>query len=148
MLDQFRQKLNTIPQNLTLLNAGASQLPFLDRSFDVVLTVHMLHTISNWKIFLNEVDRVLKLRGVYLNAQWITPPARMEFEGYLKTVLSKYEGTKTSKRIGAEIEEINVEEYFCNKGYRSSYLMAKDWTVSNTVEELLSYFKSRAYSLC
>lgn len=148
MLGQFRQKLNPIPQNLTLLNADASKLPFLDQSFDVVLTVHMVHTVSNWKIFLNEIDRVLKLRGFYLNAQWITPPARMEFEGYFKTVLSKHEGTNTSKRTGTEIEEINVEKYFYNKGYRSSYLIAKEWTVINTVEELLGYFKSRAYGLC
>jgi ubiquinone/menaquinone biosynthesis C-methylase UbiE len=148
MLDQFRQKLNTVPQNLTLLHADASKLPFLDRSFDVVLTVHMVHTVSNWKIFLDEIDRVLKSRGFYLNAQWITPPVRMEFEGYFRSILSKYEESKASKRIDAEIEEINVEEYFNNKGYRSSYLIAKEWTVSNTVEELLSYFKSRAYGLC
>jgi ubiquinone/menaquinone biosynthesis C-methylase UbiE len=148
MLDQFRQKFDAIPPNLTLLQADASKLPFTDRKFDVVLTVHMVHTVSSWKIFLNEIDRVLKLRGFYLNAQWITPPARMEFEGYFKTILSKYERSKALKRIDAEIEEINVEEYFNNKGYRSSYLIAKEWIVSNTVEELLGYFKSRAYGLC
>ena len=108
----------------------------------------MVHTVSNWKIFLNEIERVLKPKGFYLNAQWITPPARMEFEDYFKAVLSKYEGTNISKRIDSEHEGINVEEYFYNKGYRSSNLIAKEWTVSNTVEELLSYFKSRAYGLC
>jgi ubiquinone/menaquinone biosynthesis C-methylase UbiE len=148
MLDQIRQKLDTIPKNLTLLHADASQLPFLDQSFDVVLTVHMVHTVSNWKIFLNEISRVLKPSGFYLNAQWITPPARVEFERYFRNILSKYEESQETKRIDVAIEEINVEEYFCNKGYRSNYLMAKEWTVTNTVEELLSYFKSRAYGLC
>ncbi len=74
MLDQLRQKLHTIPQNLKLINADASQLPFTDRSFDVVLTVHMVHGVLNQKMFLDEVDRVLKPQGFYLNAQWITPP--------------------------------------------------------------------------
>jgi len=41
-----------------------------------------------------------------------------------------------------------VEEYFHNRGYRSNYIIAKEWMVSNTVEELLSFFKSRAYGLC
>jgi ubiquinone/menaquinone biosynthesis C-methylase UbiE len=147
MLDQFRQKFHKVPQNLSLLQADASRLPFLDRSFDVVLTVHMVHTVSNWKTFLNEIDRVLKPRGFYLNAQWITPPARLEFERYFRTILSRYERTQVSKPGDKAIQEINVEEYFHNKGYQSTYLVAKEWTVSNTVEELLSFFKSRAYGL-
>lgn len=148
MLNQFSQKLHEIPPNLKLIQADASQLPFSDASFDVVLTVHMVHTVSNWKTFLDEIDRVLKPQGFYLNAQWITPPARMEFERYFRTILSNYEGAQESRRVDGAIEDINVENYFHNKGYRSNYLIAKEWTVSNTVEELLNFFKLRAYGLC
>jgi ubiquinone/menaquinone biosynthesis C-methylase UbiE len=145
MLDRFRQKLHPIPPNLTLLQADASKLPFTDRSFDVVLTVHMVHTVSNLQVFLDEIDRVLKPSGFYLNAQWITPPARMEFEDYFRAILSEYERSPQSKLVDPAID---VAEYFERKGYRSSYLIAKEWTVSNTVDELLSYFRSRAYGLC
>lgn len=148
MLDQLRQKLNPIPQNLTLLQTDASQLPFLDQSFDVVLTVHMIHTVSNWKIFLDEIDRVLKPQGFYLNAQWITPPARMEFEQHFREILSRYEELQVSKQERETISENNVEEYLHSKGYQSNYLVAKKWTVDNTVEELLSFLKARAYGLC
>ena len=148
MLNQFRQKLHEMPQNLKLIQADASQLPFSDARFDVVLTVHMVHTVSNWKTFLDEIDRVLKSQGFYLNAQWLTPPARMEFEQYFRAILSNYEGVQDAKRVDGAIEAINVEDYLQNKGYRSSYLIAKEWTVSDTVEELLSFFKSRAYGLC
>jgi ubiquinone/menaquinone biosynthesis C-methylase UbiE len=153
MLDQFRQKFKTqkfktMPHNLTLLQADASKLPFSNQRFDVVLTVHMVHTVSDWQIFLDEIDRVLKPNGFYLNAQWITPPARMEFEGYFRTIVSKYEGSPASNSRDTTIDKINVEKYFQNKGYLSKYLIAKEWTVSNTVAELLSYFKSRAYGLC
>lgn len=148
MLDQLRQKLLEVPQNLNLIHADASELLFPDQSFDVVLTVHMVHTVSNWKTFLDEIDRVLKIGGFYLNAQWITPPARMEFEQYFRTILSKYEGLREAKPVDRVIEEINIEEYFHSKGYRSTYVVAKEWTVNNTVEELLSFFKSRAYGLC
>lgn len=148
MLDQFRQKLHEVPQNLTLIHADASRLPFPDQSFDVVLTVHMVHTVANWKTFLDEIDRVLKPGGFYLNAQWITPPARLEFEQHFREILSKYEGSQESNSVDQVIEKINVEEYFCGKGYRSTYVVAKQWTVSNTVGELSSFFKSRAYGLC
>lgn len=148
MLDQFRQKLQTIPQNLQLIHADASQLPFTDRSFDVVLTVHMIHGVWNRKMFLDEVDRVLKLQGFYLNAQWITPPARMEFEDYFRDILAKYEVKQAPNSVNKVVEEINIDDYFHNKGYHSNYVIAKEWTVSNTVGELLSFYKSRAYGLC
>ncbi|WP_066382045.1 MULTISPECIES: class I SAM-dependent methyltransferase [unclassified Anabaena] len=148
MLDQLRQKLSEIPQNLNLIHADASQLPFTDNSFDVVLTVHMVHGISNKKIFLDDIARVLKTQGFYLNAQWITPPARMEFERHFRAIVAKYEVEQAPKRVNKVIEEINVEDYFRSKGYQSNYVIAKEWTVSNTVEELLSFFQLRAYGLC
>lgn len=149
MLDQFSQKFPQVPQNLSLIHGDASQLPFPDQSFDVVLTVHMVHTVSNWKIFLDEIDRVLKPGGFYLNAQWITPPARREFEQYFRAILAKYERLQESKSVDKKvIEDINVEEYFNHKGYQSTYAVAKKWAVSNTIEELLSCFKMRAYGLC
>lgn len=148
MLDQFSHKLHENPQNLKLIHADASQLPFTNQSFDVVLTVHMIHTVANWQTFLDEIERVLKPQGFYLNAQWITPPARREFENYFRAILSKYEVEQASKQVNTAIEEINVENYLHSKGYRSNYMIAKEWMVSNTVEELLSFFKSRAYGLC
>jgi SAM-dependent methyltransferase len=148
MLRQFRQKFLKIPNNLTLIHGDASQISFPDNSFDVVLTVHMIHNVSNWRHFLDDIDRVLKSGGFYLNAQWVTPPARMEFESYFRSILSKYEEFQNSKCLDVAIKEINVEEYFSGKGYKSNYLIAKKWTVSNTVEELLGFFKFRAYGLC
>jgi ubiquinone/menaquinone biosynthesis C-methylase UbiE len=148
MLARFEQKLGKIPQNLQLIRGDASRLPFVNRSFDVILTVHMVHTVANWQIFLDEIDRVLKPKGFYLNAQWITPAARMEFEGYFRSILAKYEEVRESKSIDSGIKEIDIDKYVQNKGYRSNYLIAKKWTVSNTVGELLDFFKSRAYGLC
>ncbi len=148
MLDQFRHKLNRFPQNLTLIHADASLLPFTDQSFDVVLTVHMVHTVANWKTFLDEIDRVLKPGGFYLNAQWITPPARREFEGYFRAIATKHQGAQPAKQRDTALQEIDVEDYFVNKGYGSNYSVAKEWTVNNTVGELLSFFRAKSYGLC
>lgn len=149
MLAQFRQKLSTTPANLNLIHADASQLPFPDNSFDVVLTVHMIHTVANWKAFLDEIVRVLKPGGFYLNCQWITPPARREFEGYYRSILSKYENSQQELiSVDTAIEKIDVEDYLNSKEFTSKYFIAKEWKVSNTVEGLLNCFKSRAYGLC
>ncbi|WP_299403006.1 methyltransferase domain-containing protein [Acaryochloris sp. IP29b_bin.148] len=145
MLDQFSRKLEGIPRNLTLIQADASQLSFPDNSFDVVLTVHMVHTVSHWQKFLAEIERVLKPGGFYLNAQWITPPARMEFERHFKAILIQESSPQSPP---AKHPRINVENYFRRQGYRPHYSIAKTWWVSNTVVELLSFLKARAYGLC
>jgi len=149
MLAQFRQKLQKTPPNLKLINGDASKLPFIDNSFDVVLTVHMIHAVSEWKTFLDEIQRVVKPQGFYLNCQWITPPARREFEGYFREILSKYEGYKQeTKPVDTAIQDIDVEGYFQSKRYASNYFIVKEWTVNNTIKKLLGFFKSRAYGLC
>jgi len=145
MLNQCRQKLNGTSENLQLIQADASQLPFSDNSFDVILTVHMLHTVSNWRAFLDDIERVLKPKGFYLNCQWITPPARREFEDFFREILAKYQESKPFSQVK---QEIDVEGYLHQKGYISNYLVAKEWLVSNTVNELISFFQSRAYGLC
>ena len=95
MLEQFRQKLRdsseragpeqvgfdqAAPKNLTLIQGDASELPFADDQFDVVLTVHMIHAVADWQHFLDEIGRVLKPGGVYINAQGRLPPARKAFK--------------------------------------------------------------------
>ncbi len=145
MLNQFQQKLNYPAPNLNLIHDDASKLPFPSDSFDIVLTIHMLHTVADWRAFLDDIDRVLKPGGFYLNCQWITPPARKEFEGYFRKFLAKYTELESFDSV---ISEIDAEGYLNQKGYLSNYLVAKEWTVSNTVEELMNIFKSRAYGLC
>ncbi|WP_009631046.1 hypothetical protein [Synechocystis sp. PCC 7509] len=91
---------------------------------------------------LNDIMRVLKTKGYYLNCQWITPPARLEFEGYFRGILSKY-----ATSLQPSFEQIDVADYL-QKRCESNYYVAKEWTVSNTVRELLSFFRERAYGLC
>ena len=106
MLAQLKQKLQPIPPNLTLIQADASSLPLPDDSFDVVLTVHMIHTVSDWQIFLDEVGRVLKPQGFYLNAQWTTPPARKVFETHFKAILLKYKEIAIPKYLDNLVDAI------------------------------------------
>jgi ubiquinone/menaquinone biosynthesis C-methylase UbiE len=120
MLDRFRQKLGEVPSNLQLIHADASRLLFPDRSFDVGLTVHILHAVADWKVLVNDMMRVLKPNGYYLNCQWITPPARLEFEGYFRGILSKYASSQPS------FEQIDVAGYLQTR-CESNYYVAKEW---------------------
>ena len=47
--------------------ADAAYLPFLDRTFDVAVMVHVLHVIADWKRALLEVQRVAQPGGLLLH---------------------------------------------------------------------------------
>jgi len=66
MMDQFRAKLTPDATNLTLLNGDVTNLPLADQSFDVAITVHLLHLVPEWKQVLREIRRVLKPNGWYV----------------------------------------------------------------------------------
>ena len=54
---------------------------------------------------------------------------------YFKSILSKYKETKVPKILDNLIED--TDHYLHQKGYAVDYLIAQEWTVTNTVEELL-----------
>ena len=56
-------------KNITFLAADATDLPFEDNSFDIILSINVLHHISSWMDALKEIDRVLKKGGFLLLAE-------------------------------------------------------------------------------
>jgi SAM-dependent methyltransferase len=72
MLEKLRAALRTIPgaeQRVMLGEGDITALPFADRSFDVVLTVHVLHLVADCVRALGEGVRVLARPGVALNGR-------------------------------------------------------------------------------
>src|SRR5438270_2060518 len=72
MLDRLRAALPTIAgaeQRVTLVEGDITALPFADRSFDVVLTVHVYHLVSDRARAIAEGVRVLARPGVMLNGR-------------------------------------------------------------------------------
>ncbi len=66
MMDRFRAKVEGCDFRLTLVNGDVTRLPFPDASFDVVLGVHILHLVPEWRVALMEARRVLKPGGFVL----------------------------------------------------------------------------------
>lgn len=72
MLERLRAALREIPgaaEGVTLLEADVTALPFPDHSFDVIITVHVLHLVSDAARAIAEGVRVLARPGVALNGR-------------------------------------------------------------------------------
>lgn len=72
MLERLRAALSEIPgaaERVTLLEADVTALPFPERSFDVVITVHVLHLVADAARAIAEGVRVLARPGVALNGR-------------------------------------------------------------------------------
>jgi ubiquinone/menaquinone biosynthesis C-methylase UbiE len=69
-------------QNIRFLEADVTDLPFEDDSFDVVLSLGVLHHIDDWLGALGEIKRVLRAKGYFLYADLIYPDwvTRMDSE--------------------------------------------------------------------
>jgi ubiquinone/menaquinone biosynthesis C-methylase UbiE len=59
--------------NVHFLEADATNLPFPDNDFDVVLSFGVMHHISNWLDALREIKRVLTPKGYFIYADLIFP---------------------------------------------------------------------------
>lgn len=70
MMDQLALKLADDPSaqayHYQLLRADITDLPFADASFDVAITVHVLHLVDGWQRALQEARRVLRMPGGWL----------------------------------------------------------------------------------
>ncbi len=63
-------KTKYINQNIPFFKANAQKLPFLNRSFNVVLNIESSHNYKKPELFFDEVYRVLKTGGYFLFADY------------------------------------------------------------------------------
>lgn len=63
--DAFPSPLEVIPPNATLFRADGRKLPFPDASFDAVLSVATMEHVQGLDLFISEVARVLRPKGLF-----------------------------------------------------------------------------------
>jgi len=66
MMEVLRKKIAAIFEGVARLKlalADAMALPFADASFDVIIMIHVLHLVSDWRQTLRECRRVLRDGG-------------------------------------------------------------------------------------
>jgi ubiquinone/menaquinone biosynthesis C-methylase UbiE len=59
--------------DIRFLEADATNLPFQDDYFEIVLSFGVMHHISNWLDALREMSRVLKLKGYFIYFDLVFP---------------------------------------------------------------------------
>ncbi len=69
-------------QNIRFREADATQLPFQNSEFDIVLSFGVMHHIPNWRDALGEISRVLKAKGYFIcfdiiQSKWIAKIGRI-----------------------------------------------------------------------
>lgn len=127
MMDRLRAGLQEIPgavERVTLVEGDITALPFPDRNFDAVITVHVFHLVSDRAAAIAESVRVLARPGVALNGYddeeglpeepeaawrsileelgWALPSAQQRGEGRHITV--------QWERLGATVDQVVTAE--------------------------------------
>ena len=129
-----------------IAQADASRLPFPKATFDVVLTVHVMHLIPPWREALREFQRVLKPGGAYLNAKtWA--PAGVSFRDQIRAhwrewlnargVEARHVGLWDHAQFRQEIQAI---------GGHWTEVEAIHYAIPYTVREELNRFSARTSS--
>lgn len=153
MMDELCGKFSKMPKNLTLLQGDASTLPFENNSFDVVLTVHVLHCLQDPLAGLNEIRRVLKQNGVYLSCENLMSSYQKTFENILREILSQYQ-LESSQKYASAIETKpklfgeGMEQLLLDLGATVETVTVARWQQSHTVAELFEIYNSRALGVC
>jgi ubiquinone/menaquinone biosynthesis C-methylase UbiE len=70
---QLAQESSHNVKNIRFLSADATNLPFPDKEFDIVLSFGTTHHISNWLGALSEMGRVLKSEGYFIYYDLVYP---------------------------------------------------------------------------
>ena len=73
-----QENIGDIP-NIHFLGVDATNLPFQDNDFDIVLSFGVMHHISNWLDALGEIRRVLKPKGYFIYYDLIYPELIAKF---------------------------------------------------------------------
>lgn len=151
MMDEFRRKLPEMPTRLTLMAADATALPFCDRSFDVVLAVHVLHLIPDWQQALSELRRVLKPSGLFLYTHGRTgiSPAQVAPEGVIPEIHQQWHRILASynfqlREYGATAKQ--VLQVLQTQGAHLETLTVVQWPIEQSVQQILDRYGSRSYS--
>lgn len=109
-----------------LTQADVSKLPFGEKTFDAVLTCHVMHLVGPWREALLEFRRVLRPNGVYINAhtERVGESVHEQVRSYWRNRVEQYSiksqrpGAKDEKELhealtsmGAEITQVEVVRY-------------------------------------
>ena len=109
MIRRARQRGSGLP-NTTFMEADASNLPFPDETFDLVVDFGIVHHIPNWRDALTEVHRTLKEGGEFLYEELSIETWKKGIGRPLRRVLDHpYDRMFTTNEFVSELKELGFE---------------------------------------
>ncbi len=132
--------------NFNGIIADARNLPFKDNEFDIVLTVHVLHLIKDWKKVIQEAIRCSKTKRfvkVFLDRSIFKTDIMINYWKFINDsgFSTKY---NTEKMLGAQNSE-EIIEYMKLEGFE---YIKKEFTDKTTIkkEDLIEITKRKSFS--
>ncbi|MCK4440216.1 class I SAM-dependent methyltransferase [Candidatus Bathyarchaeota archaeon] len=107
MVTLAQKNIDDIP-DIRFLEADATNLPFQDNDFEIVLSFGVMHHISNWLEALREIDRVLKLNGYFIYFDLVFP----EWLAKIGRLFSHSYGITTTHELHSFFEKNNFSEIY------------------------------------
>lgn len=122
MMSRLRSKY----PSARLAQGDVSRLPFGERTFDAVLTCHVMHLVGPWREALLEYRRVLKPKGAYINARTdrVGESVHEQVRGHWRNLVNRHgiasqrPGAKDEKELhealtsmGADVRQVEVVRY-------------------------------------
>lgn len=144
MMERLRAKL--APETRPLLVQGnVTQLPYQAESFDAILAVHVLDVVSNWRAALDEMLRVLRSGGVFMQStRWSSKGSLNWWMRHKLSDVVAELGAET-KRPGVQDPE-DIDARLQALGATMTEVTAAEWTSrSVSAEMILEQFARRMY---
>ena len=122
----------------SLFFANAFNAPFIDKSFDAAMAVHVLHLTSSWKSILQEITRVAKNILVSSGTEWPnSPDIRIEY-------------LHLRRELDSTFEERGLEngEFTLTKLVKpTETIRATERSESIKMDDVLNYFENRGSAI-
>jgi SAM-dependent methyltransferase len=144
MMGRLRDNFGSETRLPRLVESDAQHLPFPDRHFRALLTVHVLHLMREWQAVIGEMSRVRAPDGVFIGG-WNDHPAESSGE----RINLKFRELAAAHGVPAERQ--GLSEYpdlvrYLPPAVRVSEIVAAEWTIARAPRLALQAVAERHFS--
>jgi ubiquinone/menaquinone biosynthesis C-methylase UbiE len=132
---EYARRTHAPSERLSFGVGDASQMAFDEGTFDLVLSVNVLHHVPEWRGAIAEIARVLRPGGSYLWMDIVFPRCVV---GLFRPVTKNY-GLYTHKEIMAAFEDTGLLPRFKERfawGLSRRMLLEKTVSLANTLDSV------------
>ena len=144
MMDKLREQVGAGDVAPDLILSDATRVPFAGGAFSAVIASHVLHLVSSWKTALEEIRRVLRPGGIFINT-WRDYPDGSPYTPHAdkwEELLAR-RGLRRGRR-GPDSEEF--ASVLSALGARARMEKAAEWEATEDLETLLQETRNRIHS--